>query len=159
MKSTLNKQANNVTGSAWKDLINALKPKDIEVSVNNGDVVLKGIVNSYQKRARAEKIVGEIAGVRSITNEIVVRFSRIEKVKDSELKESVLYALAHLSETVEKTSGTKIENENFFGNKIPTSEMFYMREERKAQLNFVVPAKEMTKNESNKEMAYWEVFG
>lgn len=167
MRSTLDKQKNNTTGLAWKDLINALKPKDIEVSVNNGDVLLKGTVNSYQKKTEIEKIVEGIAGVRSITNEITIRFSNVEKVKDLEIKDAVLEAITYINNTTEKAFNMKIEGEwliiegeveNVLGNKIRVSGRVCKLEESRAQLNVVIPAKE-TKNEGNKELAYWEVFG
>ena len=82
-------------------VINALKweadiPADrIEVTVSKGWVTLKGEVDyGYQKR-EAERVVQRIAGVRGITNLLVVK----PRVSPADLKQQIEKALIRNAET------------------------------------------------------------
>ena len=46
---------------------------EIEVDVRNGEVFLKGTVNSRQEKRRAEDVVENISGVKNVENHIKVQ--------------------------------------------------------------------------------------
>lgn len=54
---------------SWYD---STRNSDIQVSVKNGQVVLKGHVDAYWKKFRADKIISDLTGVMKITNMLTV---------------------------------------------------------------------------------------
>jgi osmotically-inducible protein OsmY len=62
-------QANVSTASGWAP---ELQDADIDALVTGGWVTLRGSVNAYWKKLRAEEVTATLAGVRGVTNELSV---------------------------------------------------------------------------------------
>lgn len=61
---------------------------DIQVTVNNGQVTLSGVVNWWYQRDNAEKATRRIAGVKSINNQIAIKPQvSVKNVKSEIVKE------------------------------------------------------------------------
>ena len=54
------------------DANSEINSNDIQVSIDNGNVILEGTVNSYWKREKIRKIASQISGVVSVKNKISV---------------------------------------------------------------------------------------
>jgi osmotically-inducible protein OsmY len=50
-----------------------LKTTAIEITVNEGVVILKGLIDSKKQRQRVEQVVRKTPGVKKIVNEVKVR--------------------------------------------------------------------------------------
>jgi len=76
----------------WEAVMNAnsVKPTAIGVAVTKGIVTLTGTVDSYAKKAAAEKAVMRVAGVKAVANDIEVRLSSIYNRNDTEIAEAIL---------------------------------------------------------------------
>ncbi|MGV9172611.1 MAG: BON domain-containing protein [Promethearchaeia archaeon] len=73
------------------DINSCLEARKIEVTVNQGKVLLKGIVNSYWEKKMAEKLGSEIPGIKSIENQLTVKPP--ETLSDEEIAEEIQGAL------------------------------------------------------------------
>ena len=165
MKTTKDLQKDAITDLAWKELIQAIKPRDISVSVINGSVKLSGTVEDYSKKILAEQIVSSVTGVKSIINTIEVKLPGMAKRKDEELTDAILDALVkNFDETSDDFSMT-IENdwlivkgdaETLSGKKVPVQGKVCKLEQinTKSEAPSSYPAI-ITTN----EIAYWEIFG
>ncbi len=65
----------------------------IAVAVRDGGVVLTGMVRNYLQKIHAERAARRIAGTRSMTNDIEVRFPYINKRPDREIVRNALEKL------------------------------------------------------------------
>src|SRR4051812_38361410 len=92
MKPLKEPKKDNMNEHAWNDLIQAIRPREISVSVIDGNVMLSGTVNSYSKKVLAEQIVCRVSSVRSIVNTIEVKLPGSEKLKDDVLPDTILNA-------------------------------------------------------------------
>lgn len=90
MKKDPEIQKNVMAELSWTPLLNA---NEIGVAVKNGIVTLSGIVDSYPKKIKAERIVRNVAGVRGIAEDILVKVKDSDKKTDSELAQAVLHEL------------------------------------------------------------------
>ncbi len=54
------------------DANSEIDSNDVQVSINNGNVVLEGTVNSYWKSEKIRKMASQISGVVSVSNKISV---------------------------------------------------------------------------------------
>jgi osmotically-inducible protein OsmY len=90
MKRDLEIQKNVMDELSWTPLLNS---NEIGVAVKNGIVTLSGIVDSYPKKIKAERVAQKVAGVRGIALNIEVRLKETDKRDDSEIAQSVLYEL------------------------------------------------------------------
>jgi osmotically-inducible protein OsmY len=68
-----------------------LHPEGLTVVVDKGDVTLAGGVPSWVERSEAGTMAGEVRGVRSVQNDLAVRYD--ETVSDDEARDDVVDAL------------------------------------------------------------------
>lgn len=66
----------------------------IGVSAKDGVITLTGSVPSYYEKAVAERVVGRVAGVQGIAEELSVRLPTLSERTDTDIAASVLNALA-----------------------------------------------------------------
>lgn len=90
MKKDLEIQKHVMDELSWTPLLNS---NEIGVAVKNGIVTLSGIVDSYPKKIKAERVAQRVAGVRGIAENIEVRLKDTDKKDDSEIAQAVLYEL------------------------------------------------------------------
>lgn len=90
MKKDLEIQKNVMDELSWTPLLNS---NEIGVAVKNGIVTLSGIVDSYPKKIKAERVTQKVAGVRGIAENIEVRLKESDKKDDSEIAQAVLREL------------------------------------------------------------------
>lgn len=159
MKTSSEFQTEKALDKAWKDLIQAIRPRDISVSVSNGTVTLRGTVESYSKKLLAEQIVCSVSGVKSIINTIEVKVAEEKKINDNLLTDKILDAFVKQFNAPEEEDFTmKIENEWLMiegkaitqqGKTVHVSGKICKLEQRKE-----VPVKESAKLQPD----YWEIF-
>lgn len=149
---------------SWKELIQAIKPREVTVSVINGIVTLGGSVNCYARKLLAEQVVSNVTGVRSIVNTIEVKPTQAEKLPDNELTDRILDVFVQEFNTNDESFAMKIENDwlmiegmakNAQGQPIPVKgrlcKLEQTNERKKAEYHPAVV--------TNTELAYWEIFG
>jgi osmotically-inducible protein OsmY len=90
MKKDIEIQNNVMEALKWTPLLNA---NEIGVAVKNGIVTLSGVVDSYPKKIKAERITRNVKGVHGIAEDITVRLSTDKKKTDTELAQAVLHEL------------------------------------------------------------------
>lgn len=90
MKKDFEIQKNVMEELSWTPLLNA---NEIGVAVKNGIVTLSGIVDSYPKKIKAERVTRNVAGVRGIAEDIIVKVKASDKKTDSEIAQAVLHEL------------------------------------------------------------------
>lgn len=90
MKKDFDIQNNVMEALKWAPLLNA---NEIGVAAKNGIVTLSGVVDSYPKKIKAEKIARSLKGVRGIAEDIIVRLNDNNKKTDTELAQAVLHEL------------------------------------------------------------------
>jgi|GEM_PF-6879635 len=165
MKTRQDIQKDEMTDLAWKELIQAIKPRDIAISVVNGAVKLSGTVESYSKKMLAEQIVASVTGVRSIVNAIEVKLPGMHKRKDEELTDAILDAFVSDFNEPEEALTISIEKDwlmimgevqNNLGSKVSVQGKLCKLEEinnkNKGPVNHPAVI-------TNQELAYWEIFG
>jgi len=81
-------QANVATALGWAP---DLEGADADVSVTNGWVMLKGSVDAYWKKLRAEELAATLTGVRGVANELSVVPS--DAYEDKLIADSIVSAL------------------------------------------------------------------
>lgn len=75
----------------WESLLNAA---EIGVTVKDGVVTLKGIVESYPKKTEAKQAAKNVAGVKAAVEKIEIKFcSTVEKRNNSEIAQEIVTAL------------------------------------------------------------------
>jgi osmotically-inducible protein OsmY len=90
MKKDIEIQNNVMEALKWTPLLNA---NEIGVAVKNGIVTLSGVVDSYPKKIKAERITRNVKGVRGIAEDITVKLNDKDKKTDPEIAQAVLYEL------------------------------------------------------------------
>lgn len=70
------------------DANSEIEPSDVKASINNGNVVLEGTVNSYWKADKIKEMVSKISGVISVVNNISIVPE--EKKSDDEIANSLV---------------------------------------------------------------------
>ena len=70
-----------------------LDSKAIAVSVNDGEVTLRGTVGSFREKRDAEKTTRRVYGVKTVTNDLKVRLLTEHGRGDADLRGAVLRAL------------------------------------------------------------------
>lgn len=91
----------------WEPFLNA---SEIGVSVKNGAVTLSGTVDTYLKKAMAEKAAKRVAGVKAVAEEIEVKFNDTLFKNDTQIAEAVLNALKWHSAINEEKIKVKVED-------------------------------------------------
>ena len=75
---------------AWEPSVDAA---EIGVSVENGVVILNGIVRSLSQRWTAERVAQRVEGVRAVTDELVVKLPGDSHYTDADIASAALNAL------------------------------------------------------------------
>lgn len=87
-----------------------LKSTEIGVGVKNGIVTLSGVLDTYGKKALAEKAATRVAGVKAVADDLEVKLSPGGKRTDTEIAEAVLNALKWHSAMQENKIKVKVDN-------------------------------------------------
>ncbi|AZA92912.1 MULTISPECIES: BON domain-containing protein [Chryseobacterium] len=87
MKTNTKLQREVQDAIAWEPLLHAA---EIGVTVKDGVVSLTGVVDSYAKKAEAEKAAKKVAGVKALVEDIEVKFPSSWKKTDAEVATEVL---------------------------------------------------------------------
>jgi len=90
MKKDFEIQSNVMEALKWTPLLNA---NEIGVAVKNGIVTLSGVVDSYPKKIKAERITCNVKGVRGIAEDIAVKLNSNNKKTDTEIAQAALLEL------------------------------------------------------------------
>lgn len=90
MKSDMTIQRDVLDQLKWEPYLNA---SQIGVSVNDGVVTLTGQVDTYSKKAYAEKAAKKVSGVKAIAEDIHVGISPDYRKTDTEIAQAVLNSL------------------------------------------------------------------
>jgi hypothetical protein len=161
-KQDVNKQIESEL--AWKELIEAIKPRTIDVQVDEGVVTLSGVVDSYSKKMNTEHIVSNLPGVRVIQNYMEVTLTDSNKKENSELTNDILTALVKNSTQAEENFAFEIENEwltiigeaqNSQGHKVLLKgKICKLEEVGSAKNNVSAKIEESIAS----DWAYWEIF-
>lgn len=88
LPSTGELEANVLAALQWDSEVD---PSDIEVRADAGWITLRGTVESYWQKARAEDLTLHMSGVRGVSNELAVVPSR--KFDDRRIGEEIVRAL------------------------------------------------------------------
>jgi osmotically-inducible protein OsmY len=108
MKSNAELQKDVQTAIAWEPLLTAA---EVGVTVKDGIVSLTGTVDSYPKKAEAEKAAKGVVGVKAVVEEIKVKFNNFfEKLNDSEIATEILKALKWNIQTPSEKIKIKVES-------------------------------------------------
>lgn len=100
-------QKNVLDELRWEPNVRA---SDVAVSVRNNVVTLRGVVDSYFKRAEAEDAALRVTGVHAVANDIEVEFPKAGQMSDTavaELAENAFKWTAHLHIDDRKISVTE----------------------------------------------------
>lgn len=90
MKSNEELQNNVINAINWEPL---LKAAEIGVMVKDGIVTLTGSVNTYAKKAEAEQAAKNVAGVRTVFEDIQVVCNEKDKRTDTEIITTIVNTL------------------------------------------------------------------
>ncbi|MES2267514.1 MAG: BON domain-containing protein [Bacteroidota bacterium] len=91
----------------WEPLLNAA---EIGVTAKDGVVTLTGTVDSYYKKVEAETAAKNVAGVKAVAEEIVIKYGDYGKKSDTEIANEVLKAWKWNWEVPEEKIKVKVEN-------------------------------------------------
>ncbi|MFW9877868.1 MAG: BON domain-containing protein [Candidatus Thorarchaeota archaeon] len=73
------------------DANSEIDSNDVQVSINNGNVILEGTVDSFWKRDKIRKIASQISGVVSVSNKILIISE--EKISDEEIENLIIRSM------------------------------------------------------------------
>jgi osmotically-inducible protein OsmY len=91
----------------WEPLLNAA---EIGVTAKDGVITLTGTVDSYYKKVEAETAAKNVAGVKAVAEEIVIKYGDYGKKNDTEIANEVLNAWKWNWEVPEEKIKVKVEN-------------------------------------------------
>ncbi|ASU33595.1 BON domain-containing protein [Mucilaginibacter xinganensis] len=107
MKTDIQIQKDVMDELNWEPFLNS---SEIGVAVKEGIVTLSGIVDSYSKKLKAERITKKIAGVKAVAEEIQVGISPAYRKTDPEIAGAVYNALKWHSAVREDEIKIKVED-------------------------------------------------
>nr|WP_317897662.1 BON domain-containing protein [Aurantibacillus circumpalustris] len=107
MKTDREIQADVMSEIQWEP---ALLGNEIGVSVNEGVVMLSGIVDTYYKKRLAEKVSKKVNGVKAVAEEILVKVPGSNIYTDVDIAKAALSALKWNSAVNENTITVQVEN-------------------------------------------------
>ncbi len=81
---------------------------DVDIKVENGTVILKGSVNAYWKKTRAQEVVVNIPGVFKVINNIAV--VPTDNIADQMVAENIVAALERSVKVDAKNINIKVKN-------------------------------------------------
>ena len=87
-----------------------LKATEIGVAVKHGIVTLSGTVDTFRKKAEAEKAAKKIAGVKAVAVDIDVKLSSNNQKNDTQIAEAILNALKWNSAVQEEKIKVKVDD-------------------------------------------------
>jgi osmotically-inducible protein OsmY len=90
MKTDKELQRDVLDELAWEPSVDAA---EIGVSVENGVVILNGVVKSLNEKWTAERVAQRVEGVRAVTDELVVKFPGDSQYRDADIAQAALNAL------------------------------------------------------------------
>jgi len=90
MKTDKELQRDVLDELAWEPSVDAA---EIGVSVENGVVILNGIVRSLSQQWTAERVAQRVEGVRAVTDELVVKLPGDSQYTDADIASAALNAL------------------------------------------------------------------
>ncbi|MFD2146179.1 BON domain-containing protein [Mucilaginibacter antarcticus] len=91
----------------WEPLLNAA---EIGVTAKDGVITLTGTVDTYYKKVEAETAAKNVAGVKAVAEEIVIKYGDYGKKNDTEIANEVLNAWKWNWEVPEEKIKVKVEN-------------------------------------------------
>ena len=89
MKTNQDLQKDVQDALKWEPLLNAA---EIGVTVKDGVITLTGTVDSYAKKLEAEDAAKNVAGVKVVAEEIVIKYGNIGSRTDTEIATEILNA-------------------------------------------------------------------
>lgn len=107
MKTDIQIQKDVMDELKWQPFLNS---SEIGVSVKHGIVTLSGSVDTYAKKAAAEKAAKKVTGVKAVAEEIQVGVSPSYHKSDTEIAEAVFNALKWHSAVQEDKIKIKVED-------------------------------------------------
>jgi osmotically-inducible protein OsmY len=90
MKTDKELQRDVLDELAWEPSVDAA---EIGVSVENGVVVLNGVVKSLNQKWTAERVAQRVDGVRAVTDELVVKLPGDSQYSDADIAQAAVNAL------------------------------------------------------------------
>jgi osmotically-inducible protein OsmY len=107
MKTNQDLQKDVQDAIKWEPLLNAA---EIGVTARDGVITLTGTVNSYGKKLEAENAAKNVAGVKAVAEEIIIKYGDYGKKSDTEIANEVLNAWKWNWEVPEDKIKVKVEN-------------------------------------------------
>ena len=107
MKTNQDLQKDVQDAIKWEPLLNAA---EIGVTVKDGVVTLTGIVDSYAKKLEAEDATKNVAGVKAIAEELVIKYGNLGGRSDTEIANEILNAWKWNWEVPEEKIKVKVEH-------------------------------------------------
>ena len=87
---------------------------EIGVIVENGVVTLTGIVDDFQKKVAAEKVVKKIKGVKAVAADIEVKYGTEFQKTDKEVAKAIVAAFEWNTSVPEKKISIEVKNSWIF---------------------------------------------
>lgn len=107
MKTDFEIQQDVIDEILWESALNGTQ---IGVSVDQGVVMLSGIVDTYYKKVLAEKTARKVSGVKAVAEEIIVKVPGSKTRTDVDIAKAVLNALKWNSSVDESQINVQVEN-------------------------------------------------
>lgn len=90
------------------DANSEIASNDVQVSVNKGNVILEGVVDSYWKSIKIRKIASQIKGVLSVLNKISI--VPREKISDEDITKNIMVSMQNSVRIDAHKVDVKVEN-------------------------------------------------
>ena len=107
MKTNQQLQKDVLDALKWEPLLNAA---EIGVIAKDGVVTLTGTVDSYSKKMEAEHAAKNVAGVKAVAEEIVIKYGDYGVKSDADIANEVLKAWKWNWEVPDEKIKVKVEN-------------------------------------------------
>jgi len=112
--------------------------KEIDFSITQGKVIIKGTVDTCSRKADIEKVVSEIYGVTSVKNQITVQPTSNIMKSDKDLSDVISNAFNQLEHSDNVVASVNVYHEKRYNDKV---RMF-----------------QETKTSNEQVLDYWEIF-
>jgi len=90
MKTDKEMQRDVLDELAWEPSVDAA---EIGISVENGIVILNGVVKSLNEKWTAERVAQQVEGVRAVTDELVIKLPGDSQYSDADIAQAAVNAL------------------------------------------------------------------
>lgn len=91
----------------WEPILSA---NEIGVAVKNGIVTLSGTVDTFSKKAAAERAASKVSGVKAVAEDLEVKLFNTLKKNDTEIAQAIMTALKWNSSVNEDKIMVKVDN-------------------------------------------------